>query len=311
MTGTKQQLHQNRILSVFLPPSLPQIRWSREIYLAKLSPQKLGKGIQKRRKILFETRKAPPPIPLLVLSPRIPAKGSFASRCVPRESRSSPLVVEDGKLRLAPVLSRDPSLPSPFLSPISISLSRRSLDPIISCPLSGSVCYAIGLRGLDRRAVCFVSLIAVRGGLSPVVLSLSLSLSLLPLPLSVSLSLSLARSPSSPFSSLSPATSLLLRRGRHFIFKKRPASVHFRPFSTQPRLPAPLSLFLSILSLLLPFSLSPTFGRVAAPRMVAPWPTAILTAMRLERKRNWTTRMERARPRPRVRLSGTARENSR
>lgn len=54
MTGTKQQLHQNRILSVFLPPSLPQIRWSREIYLAKLSPQKLGKGIQKRRKILFE-----------------------------------------------------------------------------------------------------------------------------------------------------------------------------------------------------------------------------------------------------------------
>lgn len=67
-------------------------------------------------------------------------------------------------------------------------------------------------------------------------LSLSLSLSLLPLPLSVSLSLSLARSPSSPFSSLSPATSLLLRRGRHFIFKKRPASVHFRPFSTQPRL---------------------------------------------------------------------------
>lgn len=72
-----------------------------------------------------------------------------------------------------------------------------------------------------------------------------------------------------------------------------------------------LSLFLSILSLLLPFSLSPTFGRVAAPRMVAPWPTAILTAMRLERKRNWTTRMERARPRPRVRLSGTARENSR
>ena len=36
------------------------------------------------------------------------------------------------------------------------------LDPIISCPLSGSVCYAIGLRGLDRRAVCFVSLIAER-----------------------------------------------------------------------------------------------------------------------------------------------------
>lgn len=60
-----------------------------------------------------------------------------------------------------------------------------------------------------------------------------------------------------------------------------------------------LSLFLFVVSLfvllLLPFSLSPTFGRVAAPRMVAPWPTAILTAMRLERKRNWTTRMERAR----------------
>lgn len=37
-----------------------------------------------------------------------------------------------------------------------------ALDPIISCPLSGSVCYAIGLRGPDRRAVCFVSLIAER-----------------------------------------------------------------------------------------------------------------------------------------------------
>lgn len=36
------------------------------------------------------------------------------------------------------------------------------LDPIISCPLSGSACYAIGLRGPDRRAVCFVSLIAER-----------------------------------------------------------------------------------------------------------------------------------------------------
>lgn len=37
-----------------------------------------------------------------------------------------------------------------------------SLDPIILCPLSGSACYAIGLRGPDRRAVCFVSLIAER-----------------------------------------------------------------------------------------------------------------------------------------------------
>lgn len=36
------------------------------------------------------------------------------------------------------------------------------LDPIISCPLSGSACYAIGLRDPDRRAVCFVSLIAER-----------------------------------------------------------------------------------------------------------------------------------------------------
>lgn len=123
-------------------------------------------------------------------------------------------------------------------------------------------------RGLGRRPVCFVSLIAVRG-LSPVVLSLSLSL----------------RSPSSPFSS-SPATSLLLRRGRHFIFKKRPASVHFRPFSTQPRL---LSLSLSVVfSPSSPFSLSRTFGRVAAYGG-AMATTAILTAMRLERKRNWHT----------------------
>lgn len=74
---------------------------------------------------------------------------------------------------------------------------------------------------------------------------LSFSLILLPLPY-ISLSLSFVPSPSSPFSSLSPATSLLLRRGRHFIFKKRPASVHFRPFSTQPRLPAPLSLSFSL-----------------------------------------------------------------
>lgn len=40
--------------------------------------------------------------------------------------------------------------------------TRPALDPIISCPLSGSACYAIGLRGPDRRAVCFVSLIAER-----------------------------------------------------------------------------------------------------------------------------------------------------
>lgn len=44
------------------------------------------------------------------------------------------------------------------------------LDPIISCPLSGSACYAIGLPSGERWAVCFVSLIAERR--SPVVLSL-------------------------------------------------------------------------------------------------------------------------------------------
>ena len=66
-----------------------------------------------------------------------------------------------------------------------------ALDPIISCPLSGSVCYAIGLRGPNRRAVCFVSLIAERLSGGP--------LSLLPLSLHPVCHPSL-RSPSSPFS---------------------------------------------------------------------------------------------------------------
>lgn len=134
----------------------------------------LSQKTRKGERIFFET-------PPLFLSPRmktttdpfarpIPSKGSFVSFRGSQGRR--PWIVEDRKLR--PFFREILVPPSPFLSPISISLSRRSLDPIISCPLSGSVCYAIGLRGLDRRAVCFVSLIAVRGGLSPVVLSLSL-----------------------------------------------------------------------------------------------------------------------------------------
>ena len=156
-----------------------------------------------------------------------------------------------------------------------------ALDPIISCPLSGSVCYAIGLRGPNRRAVCFVSLIAERLSGGP--------LSLLPLSLHPVCHPSL-RSPSSPFSFVpsaerrSGAAAILFlendQQARTFVrsFSRRNAgSQLFLSFSSSfffssPLLSLSLSLFLSF------------FGRVAAPRMVAPWPTALLTAMRLEEK---------------------------
>lgn len=140
MTGTKQQLHQNRILSVFLPPSLPQIRWSREIYLAKLSPQKLGKGIQKRRKILFETRKAPPPIPLLVLSPRKAV--SLRGACRGSQGRrpwSSKMENYDSLPFFREILLSPPpfSRPFPFLFPagLLIQLSRVPCRDQCATPL--------------------------------------------------------------------------------------------------------------------------------------------------------------------------------
>lgn len=84
---------------------------------------------------------------------------------------------------------------------------------------------------------------STRRALSGGPLSLSLTLS----PSSSPLRISLSFSRPFPFFTLFfpvPCNVAAPRRGRHFIFKKRPASVHFRPFSTQPRLPAPLSLSL-------------------------------------------------------------------
>lgn len=153
-------------LSIFLPPS-PPIRWIHEIFSIPKN-SKRGEDLFRNPLSFSLLEWKPPPIPSpLVQSPRKAV--SFRFERVKVVALGSSKIENYGRS-----FAKSFSLPSPFLSPISISLSRRSLDPIISCPLSGSVCYAIGLRGLDRRAVCFVSLIAVRGGLSPVVLSLSL-----------------------------------------------------------------------------------------------------------------------------------------
>lgn len=155
------------------------------------------------------------------------------------------------------------------------------LDPIISCPLSGSVCYAIGLRGPNRRAVCFVSLIAERLSGGP--------LSLLPLSLHPVCHPSL-RSPSSPFSFVPSAERRSGAAAILFLENDQQARTFVRSFvlPTQRRLSA-LSIFFFVLLFLFFPSLSLSlflsfFGRVAAPRMVAPWPTALLTAMRLEEK---------------------------
>lgn len=104
------------------------------------------------------------------------------------------------------------------------------LDPIISCPLSGSACYAIGLRGPNRRAVCFVSLIAERLSGGPPRLHLPSQRS----PFAFSPSL-LPLGPRGPLASSSSCD--VGRRGRHFIFKKQsPSALSFvRLFSVQPR----------------------------------------------------------------------------
>lgn len=107
------------------------------------------------------------------------------------------------------------------------------LDPIISCPLSGSACYAIGLHGPDRRAVCFVSLIAERLSGGPPRLHLPPQRSPFaspPVPPPT-------RTPG-PLASLASSSPCDVgRRGRHFIFKKRPPSAlsFVRSFSVQPR----------------------------------------------------------------------------
>lgn len=126
------------------------------------------------------------------------------------------------------------------------------LDPIISCPLSGSVCYAIGLRGPNRRAVCFVSLIAERLSGGP--------LSLLPLSLHPVCHPSL-RSPSSPFSFVPSAERRSGAAAILFLENDQQARTFVRSFvlPTQRRLSA-LSIFFFVLLFLFFPSLSLSFS---------------------------------------------------
>lgn len=133
------------------------------------------------------------------------------------------------------------------------SVFARGLDPIIPCPLSGSACYAIGLHGPDRRAVCFVSLIAERlSGGPPRLFPTIYRRSGLPL-----------RHPLAPPSTRTPSPRFFVPRatsagGRHFIFKKQPPSAlsYVRPFVRSSSVQAR--------------------GLVLLSRMVAPWPTLLI-----------------------------------
>ena len=159
----------------------------------------------------------------------------------------------DRKLQVAAEFADSFSLSLSLFLSLSFSLSLSlgfsihfhfsfspALDPIISCPLSGSVCYAIGLpwSGPAGRLFCKSNRrTALRwSSLSPLILSPRRPLAT-----------PLHSSPSSPFSFVPSAESVARCGAAAILFLENDQqAAHFRfVLSTQRRLPA-TSLFLSL-----------------------------------------------------------------